>query len=107
VVVSPLCTYDADPFQSNDKGRSAIDMAQKHEEDVIAAILSSAVHTPTITIDVKSMTHENFEKIISNVLRGRKWVIDYSDNFILTTSYERKKRVYRIETSLHNDRISI
>ena len=106
-IVQLLLAHDADPYQSNDKGRSTIDMAERHERVVIASILTDAVYTPTITIDVKSLTRENFKKIMLSALRGRHWVIESSDHYIITARYQRKARAYRIETSLHNNQISI
>lgn len=106
-IVQLLLAHDADPYQSNDKGRSAIDMAERHERIVIASIMTDAVYTPAITIDVKSMTQEKFEKIMLSALHGRHWVIENSEFSIITARYQRKERAYKIETSLHNNQISI
>lgn len=106
-IVQLLLFHGADPHQSNQKGRSAIDVAYKNEETEIVSIMTEAMHEQAVTIGVKPMSHDEFNKAMGAALHGRRWVVEKTEQFKITARYKRSKRVYKVEASLRDNRIII
>ena len=106
-IVQLLLFHGADPHQSNNKGSSAIDVAYRNEETEIVSIMTEAGHEQAVTIGVKPMSHDEFIKAMGAALQGRRWVIEKTEQFKITARYKRSKRAYKVEASLHDNRIII
>lgn len=105
--VQLLLLYGADPKQKNKKGRSAIDIAERNEESVIASIMRNAIAEQAVTIGAKSLSQEKFINLIRDVLKGRGWRIDTTGQDKVTATYKRSERTYKVETSLSDGRVYI
>jgi len=106
-IVQLLLFHGADPHQKNKKGRSAIDVAHRNENDEIASIMTEAMLEQAVTLGVKPMSHEEFVNVMGGALRGRHWLIEETEQYKLTAKYQRGKRAYKVEASLHDNRVII
>ena len=106
-IVQLLLLHEADPHQKNKKGRSAMDVAERNEHTVIAAIMQDAIGEQAVTLGAKSISQEKFISVMADVLRGRNWQIETTGQHNITAAYKRGARTYKVEASLNDGRIFI
>lgn len=106
-IVQLLLSYGANPLQRNQKGRSAIDVAERNDHRYIADTLKQTLNEQAVTLAVGPMSHVAFTSLMKAVLQGRGWQIENVDKSKMTAVYMRKRRVYKVEASLHDNHIFI
>lgn len=107
-IVQLLVFKGANPALPNSKGRSALDVAERNEQDHIMDIMRAAVEPNEVFLYTnKSMSEAEFAELMTAALLGRRWQIETKEKYRMTASYNRGRRVFRVETELKDDRIYI
>ena len=105
-IVQLLLYHGADPHLTNDNGRSAVHVAERNEQYHILDLLKNTILEQELKTGVSDMKPVEFISLMTGVLKGRKWKIEFTGSNNIVARY-RRGRDYKVETTLNNKQISI
>lgn len=106
-VIQVLLNHGANPTLKNNKGKTALDVAESNGDRNAVDVMQAAIRPNDVVVRTGGVSEAEFRNAVTNVLLGRHWAIETSENGRITANYNRSGRNFKVEVALNGQVITI